>query len=191
MYKFEKKLAEFCGSPYAVSVDCCTHAIELCMRYLAVKKCELTAYTYLSVPQTLNLLGIDYTLTNETWRGEYQFHGTAVWDSARCLRPGMYRPEQFQCLSFGPGKPVDNTRGGAILCGDEHDYRILKRMSYDGRDPDVAMWIDQTKYTQGFHYMMRWEEEESALKKLDEYIERGIYEHDYKPYHDCRKIKIV
>ena len=109
MYNFEKRLAEFCNSPYAVSVDCCTHAIELCMRYLAVKKCELTAYTYLSVPQTLNLLGINYTLTNETWQGEYRFHGTPVWDSARCLRPGMYRSEQFQCLSFGPGKPVDNT----------------------------------------------------------------------------------
>ena len=191
MYKFEKKLAEFCGSPYAVSVDCCTHAIELCMRYLHVKKCELTAYTYLSVPQTLKLLAINYTLTGETWREEYQFHGTNIWDSARCLRPGMYRAGHFQCLSFGPGKPVDNVRGGAILCDDPHDYRMLKRMSYDGRDPDVALWKDQTEYAQGFHYMMRWEEEDSALKKLNQYIDKGIYEHEYPPYYDCRKIKII
>ena len=191
MYKFEKSLAEFCGSTYAVSVDCCTHAIELCMRYLCVKKCELTAYTYLSVPQTLKLLGIDYTLTGETWREEYQFHGTNIWDSARCLRPGMYRTGHFQCLSFGPGKPVDNVRGGAILCDDPHDYKMLKTMSYDGRDPDVALWKDQTQYAQGFHYMMRWEEEDSALKKLNQYIDKGTYEHEYKPYYDCRKIKIV
>ena len=191
MYKFEKRLAEFCGSPFAVSVDCCTHAIELCMRYLRVEKCELTAYTYLSVPQTLKLLGIDYTLTGETWREEYQFHGTNIWDSARCLRPKMYRKANFQCLSFGPGKPVDNVRGGAILCDDPHDYRMLKRMSYDGRDPDVALWKDQTEYAQGFHYMMRWEEEDSALKKLNQYIDKGIYEHEYPPYYDCRKIKII
>ena len=191
MRKFEKRLAEFCGSTYAVSVACCTHAIELCMRYLRVEKCELTAYTYLSVPQTLKLLGIDYTLTGETWREEYQFHGTNIWDSARCLRPGMYRTGHFQCLSFGPGKPVDNVRGGAILCDDPHDYRMLKRMSYDGRDPDVALWKDQTEYAQGFHYMMRWEEEDSALKKLNQYIDKGIYEHEYPPYYDCRKIKII
>ena len=191
MYKFEKRLAEFCGSPFAVSVDCCTHAIELCMRYLRVEKCELTAYTYLSVPQTLKLLGIDYTLTGETWREEYQFHGTNIWDSARCLRPGMYRTGHFQCLSFGPGKPVDNVRGGAILCDDPHDYKMLKTMSYDGRDPDVALWKDQTEYAQGFHYMMRWEEEDSALKKLNQYIDKGTYEHEYKPYYDCRKIKII
>jgi hypothetical protein len=161
------------------------------MRHLRVEKCELTAYTYLSVPQTLKLLGIDYTLTGELWQEEYQFHGTNIWDSARCLRPGMYRTGEFQCLSFGPGKPVDNVRGGAILCDDAHDYRMLKRMSYDGRDPDVALWKDQTEYTQGFHYMMRWEEEDSALEKLNSYIAKGIYEHQYKPYHDCRKIKIV
>ena len=191
MYKFEERLAEFCGSPYAVSVDCCTHAIELCMRYLNIKKCEFTAYTYLSVPQTMRLLGIDYTLTGEQWQGEYRFHGTPVWDSARLLKPGMYRAGQYQCLSFGPGKPVDNVRGGAILCDNPHDYRMLKRMSYDGRDPDVALWIDQKEYTQGFHYMMRWEEEDTALEKLDDYIARDIYEHEYKPYYDCRDIKIT
>ena len=191
MRKFEKRLAEFCGSTYAVSVDCCTHAIELCMRYLRVEKCELTAYTYLSVPQTLKLLGISYTLTGETWREEYQFHGTNIWDSARCLRPDMYRTGHFQCLSFGPSKPVNNVRGGAILCDDPHDYRMLKRMSYDGRDPDVALWKDQTEYAQGFHYMMRWEEEDSALKKLNQYIDKGTYEHEYKAYYDCRKIKII
>ena len=178
MNKFEEQLAEFCGSPYAVSVDCCTHAIELCMRYLNVKKCEFTAYTYLSVPQTMRLLDIDYTLTGEQWQGEYRFHGTPVWDSARLLRPKMYRSGEYQCLSFGPGKPMDNVRGGAILC-------------YDGRDPDVERWIDQKEYTQGFHYMMRWEEEDTALNKPNAYVGRDIYEQEYKPYHDCRDIKII
>ena len=35
--KFEKKVAEFYGAPYAVAVDCCTHALELCLRYEKVE----------------------------------------------------------------------------------------------------------------------------------------------------------
>ena len=31
--KFENKIAKFYGAPYAVAVDSCTHAIELCLRY--------------------------------------------------------------------------------------------------------------------------------------------------------------
>ena len=31
--EFEKSIAEFFGSPYAVAVDSCTHGIELCLRY--------------------------------------------------------------------------------------------------------------------------------------------------------------
>ena len=31
--KFENKIAEFFGAPYAVAVDCCTHGIELCLRH--------------------------------------------------------------------------------------------------------------------------------------------------------------
>ena len=30
--EFEKKIAEFFGAPYAVATDCCTNALELCLR---------------------------------------------------------------------------------------------------------------------------------------------------------------
>ena len=30
---FENAIAEFYGAPYAVAVDCCTHGVELCLRY--------------------------------------------------------------------------------------------------------------------------------------------------------------
>ena len=36
--QFEKEIANFFGSPYAVAVDCCTHAIELCLVYKKLKK---------------------------------------------------------------------------------------------------------------------------------------------------------
>ena len=30
--EFEKKVADFFGSSYAIAVDSCTHGIELCLR---------------------------------------------------------------------------------------------------------------------------------------------------------------
>ena len=89
--RFERALADFTGAPYVVSTDCCTHAIELCFRFLQIKSCSFSAYTYISVPMTMKLLGVNYELLNTTWREEYQFMGTPVWDSARCLKTLMIR----------------------------------------------------------------------------------------------------
>ena len=67
--KFEQALAEYTGAPYAIMTDCCTHAIEMCMRYKRVKRVQFTAYTYLSVPMTMHKLGIEYELVPEKWIG--------------------------------------------------------------------------------------------------------------------------
>ncbi len=189
--KFEQSLAEFTGAPYVVATDCCTHAIELCFRLLDIKACSLPAHTYVSVPQTLRLLGVDYDWDFCMWLGEYRFKETPVWDSARMLRPGMYRAGQYQCLSFGPGKPLDNTRGGAVLLDHEEHYKKLKQMSNDGRDLSIARWQDQETFGQGYHYMMRIEEAESAMTKLQAYQARGQFAPEYKPYPDCRELKFV
>ena len=189
--KFEQSLAEFTGAPYAVAIDCCTHAIELCFRLLNVKECSLPAHTYLSVPQTLRMLGVDYQLNFYMWLGQYHFKETKIWDSARMLMPEMYRAGQYQCLSFGPGKPLDNTRGGAILLDNEEHYKKLKRMSNDGRDLSVERWEEQEKFEQGYHYMMRIEEAESATEKLRSYIKRGQFAPEYKRYPDCRELEFA
>jgi len=189
--KFEQALVKFTGAPYVVATDCCTHAIELCFRLLGIKECSLPAHTYLSVPQTLKLLGVNYKLIFDTWIGEYRFKETPVWDSARMLKPNMYRREQYQCLSFGPGKPLDNTRGGAILLDNEEDYKKLKQMSNDGRNLSILKWEDQKNFEQGYHYMMRIEEAESAMIKLQAYQERGQFAPEYKSYPDCRELKFI
>ena len=188
---FESKLAEFTGAPYVVTTDCCTHAIELCLRLLEIKTCRFSAHTYISIPMTMKLLDIDYKLSITPWKDEYQFLGTPVWDSARCLKPGMYRPKQYQCLSFGHSKPLDNVRGGAILLDNKAHYKQLKMMSYDGRDLSHQNWIDQKVYRQGFHYMMRHEECASATLLLEKYISANKFEHDYKPYPDIRELEIT
>lgn len=189
--RFEKSLADFTGAPYVVSTDCCTHAIELCFRLLNIKETRFTAYTYISVPMTMRLLGIKYELSASNWKDEYSFLGTPVWDSARCLRPNMYRTGQYQCLSFGPGKPLDNVRGGAILLDNKVHYETLKAMAYDGRELGHERWTEQKKFRQGFHYMMRYEECESAFERLDQYINRGLYQHDYPSYADLRDFEIL
>jgi len=188
--KFEQELSTFTGAPYVVTTDCCTHAIELCFRLLQIKTCRFSAHTYISVPMTMKLLGVDYELSMTPWRDEYQFLGTPVWDSARCLKPDMYRRGQYQCLSFGHTKPLDNVRGGAILLDNEVHYKQLKSMSYDGRDSSYNNMKDQKVFKQGFHYMMRYEECESASKLLDAYITTGKFEHEYKPYSDISDLEI-
>jgi len=120
--QFEKLLAKKTGAPYAIMTDCCTHAIELCLRYKKVKRVQFTAYTYLSIPMTMHKLGIEYDLVPEKWTGEYRFYGTDIWDSARRLEDDMYRPGQMQCLSFGHNKPLQIGHGGAILLDDKEAY---------------------------------------------------------------------
>src|SRR6056297_785804 len=141
--QLEQDLAKFTGAPYAITTDCCTHAIELCLYYDQIKKCKFTAYTYLSVLMTMKKLNIDYTLTDVEWSGEYCFEETRIWDSARLLKPNMYRKGQLQCLSFGHSKPLDIGRGGAILLDNYYDYKKLSMLRYDGRDLSISPWSKQ------------------------------------------------
>ena len=51
---FEQKIANFCGSPYAVSVDNCTNALFLCLKYIdKPQTITIPNRTYVSVPNTI------------------------------------------------------------------------------------------------------------------------------------------
>jgi dTDP-4-amino-4,6-dideoxygalactose transaminase len=192
--KFETALAEFASSPYAVMTDCCTHAIELCLRYDNIKECSFTPYTYLSIPMTMHKLGIRYNYYPDSlphrqhWVGEYKFEFTRIWDSARRLEKNMYRPGQIQCVSFGHDKPLPIGRGGAILLDDEAAYQSLLRMRYDGRDLTVKPWVAQSEFRVGYHYRPTIEEAERGLELLGQYISQPPRE---VVYPDCRQIRIV
>ena len=187
LFHFESELAEYTGAPYVVVTDGCTHAIELVMRWYKVQAVEFTAYTYLSIPQTMLNMGIQYTLTDEQWSGEYQFHGTNIWDSARRLEPSMYRPGQVQCLSFGNTKPLELGKGGAILLDDQTAYYHLSRMRSDGRDLAVSPWISQEIFLPGWHYCPTLElcaQGREKLKTIEPQCQTVMYP-------DCRKISII
>lgn len=154
LFKFEKALAEYTGAPYAVVTDGCTHALELCFRLDRITYTEFTAFTYLSIPQLMNKLNVSYELKTEYWNsaGEYQFAKTNIWDSARLLKPAMYRSGMKQCLSFGHSKPLELGKAGAILLDSEWQYRELSKMRSDGRDLRIAPWQDQLTFGEGYHY---------------------------------------
>jgi len=188
--KFEEELAEFTGAPYAVMTDCCTHAIELCLRHDNVREVVMTPYSYLSIPMTMHKLGIKYYFREEEWIGEYQFHGTRIWDSARRLEPGMYRAGMKQCLSFGHGKTLQIGRGGAILLDNPDAYRKIIRMRYDGRDLAITPWQNQKTFAVGYHYKPTPEEADRGLELLT-----NLKLHCPPPikvqYPDLRQITIV
>ena len=183
LFKFEQALAEYTSAPFVVVTDCCTHALELCMRVDNVKVTDFTAFTYLSVPQLMRNLNIDYRLTGERWVGEYQFHGTNIWDSARRLERGMYRRGQKQCLSFGNTKPLQLGRCGAILLDNIEQFRTLSRMRSDGRDLRQNPWQDHP-ISEGYHYCPTLETCRLGLKQLPTIDERP----KYYQYPDCRML---
>lgn len=185
--EFETALAKYTNAPYAIMTDCCTHAIELCLRYDHVKSCSFTAFTYISIPMTMHKLNIPYTYINDpNWIGEYQFLGTRVWDSARLLKKDMYRSGQLQCLSFGFDKPLSIGRGGAILLDDSAAYLKIIRMRYDGRDLTTQPWGKQKVFEVGFHYRPTIEEAVVGIEKLSTVDQTPKY---YK-YPDLREIII-
>ena len=164
--KFEQALAAYTGAPYAIMTDCGTHAIELCLRYDEVDFCEFAAKTYLSIPMLMYKLDIDFQMIDQDWIGEYQFHNTRIWDSARRLEAGMYRAGQMQCLSFGYTKPLEVGRGGAILLDDAAAYHYMIKQRSDGRDLNISPWETQKTFPIGYHYRPTIEEAVRALELL-------------------------
>ena len=170
--------------------DCCTHAIELCLRYDRVRGLKMTPYTYLSIPMTMHKLGIDYVYMDEpeqTWTGEYNFVYTRVWDSARRLEAAMYQAGQMQCVSFGHTKPLQIGHGGAILLDSKTAYDIMIKQRYDGRDLNTTPWQSQKTFQIGYHYKPSIEDAVRGLELLEQYQSQ---EPVFVQYPDLRTITI-
>ena len=190
IFEFEQALAKFTGAPYAIMTDCCTHAIEMCLRYDRVRGLKMTPYTYLSIPMTMHKLGIDYVYMDEpeqTWTGEYNFVYTRIWDSARRLEADMYQSGQMQCVSFGHTKPLQIGHGGAILLDNKKAYNTMIKQRYDGRDLNTVPWQSQKTFQIGYHYKPSIEDAVSGLELLEQYQSQ---EPVFVSYPDLRTITI-
>ena len=169
VHKFEEKIADFYGAPYAVSTDCCTHAIELSLRYTGTKTVTCPSRTYVGIPMTLQKLNLDWHWVDLEWQDYYYIGNTNIIDAAVYWQPNGYIPGTFMCLSFQYQKHLNLIRGGAILLDDRDAYQTLKKMSYDGRKPDT-LWKQQDIDTWGFHYYMTPETAQMGLDKIDSAI---------------------
>jgi dTDP-4-amino-4,6-dideoxygalactose transaminase len=166
--EFEKQIAKFFGAPYAVATDSCTHAIELCLRYVNAPYITCPKRTYLSIPMLANKLGIDLIWNDYEWKGYYQVCGN-IFDAAVLWRANSYVPKTFMCVSFQFQKHLSLGRAGVILCDSEKAATDLKRMSYDGRIPGIP-WREQNIETMGYHYPITPETAALGLQKLPEAI---------------------
>ena len=168
--EFETQIADFFGSPYAVAVDCCTHGLELCLKLENSKKIIVPKHTYLSVPMLANKLNIELQWKNEDWQDYYYITNKTI-DAAVLWKKNSYISNTYMCVSFQFRKHLSLGRGGIILLDDEEATKKLKKMSYDGRIPNIP-WAQQDIDSMGYHYYMTPETAELGIKKLPDAITR-------------------
>lgn len=138
---FEKCISDYTGAPYVIAVDNASNAIYLSLLYQKQKykysfPLDIPKHTYPSVPCEIIRAGfkVRFSDSEPILKGEYQLGKSMVWDSALRFTSGMYRPKQFQCLSFtGPYKHLKLTKGGAILTDSKEAYEWFKKARFSGR----------------------------------------------------------
>lgn len=166
--KFEKEIADFFGAPYAVAVDSCTHGIELALRYTKEEQILVPKRTYLSIPFLANKMGLDLFWKDEEWVNYYYLTHNII-DSAVLWKKDSYIPNTFMGISFQYQKHLSLGRGGILLMDNEEASIQIKKMSYDGRLPNIP-WRDQNVNTFGYHYYMTPETAQLGLDKLPQAI---------------------
>jgi dTDP-4-amino-4,6-dideoxygalactose transaminase len=171
MYKvvkdFEREIAKYCGSKYAVSVTSCTMALLLCCEYLNIKNVSISIphKTYVSVPQIIIRANGRVLFDKRRWKGMYQLKPYPIWDSARLLTSGMYKRGQFICLSLHWGKTLNLGQGGVILCDDKKAYEWFKKARFDARTEGKNPKDDEITFI-GHHCYMSPRDASDALTRL-------------------------
>ena len=185
---FENEVATWFNAPYGVAVDCCTHGLELCLRRENIKSISVPKRTYLSVPFLADKLNIDLQWKDTQWKDFYYITENII-DAAVLWQADSYIPGTFMCLSFQFQKHLSLGRGGMILTDNREAMWELKKMSYDGREPDIP-WRDQNITTKGYHYYMAPETAMLGLKKLPEAIKTKPRQWVLEDWPDLTKMEI-
>jgi len=181
--EFEKRLSEYTGAPYVVTVDNQSNALFLSLMYEDVKEQEITipSRTYPSVPCEIIHAGAKVKfkpVKGKTIKGAYQLEPTNVWDSALCFTSGMYKPGTHMCVSFtGPYKHFKLSKGGAILTDNHEAYLWFKRARYSGRRE--CSYHDDNFDMLGWNFYMMPELAARGLLLMNQF-----YDMDGKPKHN-------
>ena len=167
---FEEKLAKFAGSKYAVTTDCCSNALFLCLKYRDFTgTISVPRQTYASVPMQILHSGALIEFRDESWSGIYELTPVNIFDGAARFSPGMYMGnDSLQVLSFQIKKRLPIGKGGAILTDSADAYRWLKLASYDGRDLKTAYDSENHISQMGWHYYMTPEDAARGIWLMDQ-----------------------
>ena len=131
---FEKKISNYAGSKYAVSVDNCTNALFLCLKYLEAKDdITIPSKTWISVPCTINNAGCKVKFEDIEWSGAYQLKPYPIYDGAVRMKKNMFKKNTFHCLSFHIRKHIPIGKGGMILTDNKDAYDWFRTVRYEGR----------------------------------------------------------
>lgn len=132
---FEKKVAIYAGSKYAVAVDSCTNALFLCCKYLNVKSVNIPAKTYVSVPCAIINSGGSVNFCDFDWKdqGYYKLDPYPIYDAAHLFNRNMYIKDSYFCISFSSTKIINIGKGGMILTNDKKAVDWFKQARYCGR----------------------------------------------------------
>jgi len=185
---FEKKVAEWFNAPYGVAVDCCTHGLELCLRYSKAPLVSSPINTYISVPLLSKKLNIDLQWRSFAWESFYYITSNII-DAAVLWEKNSYINNTFMVLSFQFKKHLSLGRGGIILTDNKEAAIKLRKMTYDGRTFDKP-WTEQDIDTIGYHYYMTPETAEIGLTKLEEAKTKKPKIWSYLDYPDLTKLKV-
>ena len=186
--EFEEGVSNFFGASYGIAVDSCTHGIELCLRRNRDKLISVPHRTYISVPFLAEKLGIDLVWKDVEWKDYYHLTNDII-DAAVLWEKDSYVPGTFMCLSFQFQKHLSLGRGGMILTDNKEVAHQLKKMSYDGRLPDIP-WREQDIDTIGYHYYMTPETAQRGLSKLPQAIKDKPREWVVTDWPDLTQMKI-
>ena len=188
VHEFELKIADYFGAPFAVAVDSCTHGVELCLRYLKNEVINVPIRTYLSIPFLAEKLSIELNWVKDPWK-EYYFLTDNIIDAAVLWRQNSYVKGSFMSLSFQYQKHLGLGRGGMILCPNRTSFVDLKKLSYDGRLPNIP-WREQNIKTIGYHYYMTPETAQLGLDKFNIVKNTKPREWKYEDWPDLTKLEV-
>ena len=192
---FERSIAEYAGSKFAVAVDNCTDAIFLCLKYLKCDQREeaivIPEKTYCSIPMAIHNAGCKYRFEDLEWSGLYQLKPYPIYDSALRFSKGMYVKDSFQCLSFHRKKILKLTKGGIILTDDQAAAEWFKTMRCKGRHPHKKIfYVDEKFETMGWNMYLHPEDAAKAYLIFKQLLTNNEDHGGSKSYDNLTKHKI-
>jgi|TARA_R100000742_G_C4245576_1_gene64575 dTDP-4-amino-4,6-dideoxygalactose transaminase len=196
---FEKKVAKFAGSKYAIAVNSASSGIFLCLKHYQntygnqkdfPTTITVPSRTYISVPMTVVNAGFKVKFEDIKWKGIYDLEPFNLVDGATRWTKDMYVGDgALQVVSFQIKKRVPIGAGGMILTDNKKEYEWLKLASHDGRNMNVHYGDDEFAVI-GWHMNMIPEDAARGILLMDSLPEVNEDVYGWENYYDISKRKV-